>query len=92
MGGGRIGLEVVVEESTKGGFIAGALVGVAAGLLLAPRHGRLAHQGGSLDQQHIVDDLGAASDVERGDRSEALKAKIEETRRRLREQVGIPPE
>jgi gas vesicle protein len=92
MSDGRIGLEVVVEESTKGGFIAGALVGVAAGMLLAPRRGRLARQRGSLDSQHIVDDLGAASGAERGDRSEALKAKIEETRQRLREQVGIPPE
>lgn len=81
-----------MEESTKGGFIAGALVGVAAGMLLAPRRGRLARQGGSLDAEHAVDDPGAASDAERTDRSEALKAKIEETRRRLREQVGIPPE
>jgi gas vesicle protein len=46
MSDGRIGLEVVVEESTKGGFIAGALVGVAAGMLLAPRRGRLARQRG----------------------------------------------
>ena len=92
MSGGRIGLEVVVEESTKGGFIAGALVGVAAGMLLAPRRGRLARQGGSLDVEQVVDDLGPASDAERTDRSEALKAKLEETRRRLREQVGIPPE
>jgi gas vesicle protein len=92
MGGGRIELEVVVEESTKGGFLAGALVGVAAGLLLVPRHRRLARQGGFSDSEHAIDDLGAASDVERAARSEALKAKIEETRRRLREQVGIPPE
>ena len=92
MSGGRIGSEVVVEESTKGGFLAGALVGVAAGMLLAPRRGRLARQGGSTDPEHVIDDLGDVSDVERSARSEALKAKIEETRRRLREQVGLPPE
>jgi gas vesicle protein len=79
-----------VEESTKGGFLAGALIGVAAGLLLAPRHGRLARHGGSPDISEAVEESRAAAALD--DRSEALKAKIEETRRRLREQVGAPPE
>jgi gas vesicle protein len=92
MSGGQIELEVVVEESTKGGFLAGVLVGVAAGVLLAPRHGRLARRGASSDPEDAADEMWATPDAEPSDRSEALKAKIEETRRRLREQVGIPPE
>ena len=60
--------------------------------MLAPRHRPLARQGGSLDPETALDGLGATSDVERSARSEALTAKIEETRRRLREQVGMPPE
>jgi gas vesicle protein len=92
MSGGRIEWEVPVEESTKGGFFAGIMVGVAAGMVLAPRRGRLARQARSLDPAQVDDDLGTFSDAQRSDRSEALKAKIEETRRRLREQVGIPPE
>jgi gas vesicle protein len=85
-------LEVVVEESTKGGFFAGVLVGVAAGLLLALRHGRLARSGESSHLDEAAEDIHAAADAGGNDRSEALKVKIEETRRRLREQVGIPPE
>ena len=81
-----------MEESTKGGFLAGVLVGVAAGLLLAPRHGRLAGSGGSSDMDEAVEELHAAVDAGQNDRSDALRAKIEETRQRLREQVGIPPE
>jgi gas vesicle protein len=84
-------VEVVVGESTKGGFLAGVLVGAAAGLLLAPRCGRQPDAGGYPDIGEAAEESPAAAHGG-NDRSEALKVKIEETRRRLREQVGMPPE
>jgi gas vesicle protein len=79
--------EVAVAESSKGGFLIGVLVGVAAGMLLAPRRGAsTAAEGEELpggEWQESAPPAGADS------RAEALNRKIEETRRRLREQIGL---
>ena len=70
-----------MEESTRGGFLAGILVGVAAGLLIAPRRGHKAVGGGEPSMAESSNGDPAV------DRSELLRRKIEETRRRLRAQV-----
>jgi len=84
-----------VEESTsrkKGGFIVGAALGVAAGLLFAPRPGRETREqwfgGADLGAQkdRLLQAVGAGKE-QAGDQSEALRRKIEETRARLREQM-----
>ena len=69
-----------MEESTKGGFLAGILVGVAAGLLIAPRRAHKAAGGEPSMEESSNGDPAV-------DRSELLRRKIEETRRRLRAQV-----
>lgn len=76
----------------KGGFVVGAIAGVVAGLLLAPRSGRetreqLFGQGGVGRQvDRIKGAIGAGKDSA-ADQNEALRRKIEETRARLRGQM-----
>ena len=77
----------------RGGFIFGALAGAVAGLMLAPKSGKETRAqlfgeggfGGQVDR--VKGALGAGKDSA-ADQSEALKRKIEETRERLRQQVG----
>jgi len=76
----------------KGGFLVGAVVGVAAGLLLAPKSGKET-------REQLFGDAGIGSQVDRikgaigagkdsaADQNEALRRKIEETRARLRNQM-----
>jgi hypothetical protein len=76
----------------KGGFLFGAVAGVVAGLLLAPRSGRETREqlfgqagfGGQVDR--IKGAIGAGKDSA-ADQNEALRRKIEETRARLRSQM-----
>ena len=76
----------------KGGFLVGAIAGVVAGLLLAPKSGRETRQqllgqagiGGQVDR--IKGAIGAGKDSAAG-QNEALRRKIEETRARLRAQM-----
>jgi len=76
----------------KGGFVAGAVVGVVAGLLLAPKSGKETREQllgeGGLGQQvdRIRGAIGAGKDSAAG-QNEALRRKIEETRARLRSQT-----
>jgi len=76
----------------KGGFLAGAVAGVVAGLLLAPRSGRetreqlLGQAGISGQVDRIKGAIGAGKDSA-ADQNEALRRKIEETRARLRSQM-----
>jgi gas vesicle protein len=76
----------------KGGFLFGAVAGVVAGLLLAPRSGRetreqLFGQAGISGQvDRIKGAIGAGKDSA-ADQNEALRRKIEETRSRLRSQM-----
>jgi len=88
----------------RGGFLIGALAGVAAGLLLAPKSGKETRAqllgGKSLGDQvgRFKEAVGAGKESA-ADQSEALKRKIEETRERLRTQMdeggedapGTPP-
>jgi gas vesicle protein len=64
----------------RGGFIFGALAGVVAGLMFAPKSGKET-------RDQLKGALGAGKDSA-ADQSEALKRKIEETRERLRQQVA----
>jgi gas vesicle protein len=80
------------KSRKKGGFIIGAAIGVIAGLLLAPRPGKETREkwlGGGLGAQadRLKTALGAGKESA-GDQSDALRRKIEETRARLREQMG----
>jgi hypothetical protein len=76
----------------KGGFVVGAVAGVVAGLLLAPKSGKEtralllgeAGVGGQVDR--IRGAIGAGKDSA-ADQNEALRRKIEETRARLRSQM-----
>ena len=76
----------------KGGFLAGAVAGVVAGLLLAPKTGRetrerlLGQAGISGQVDRIKGAIGAGKDSA-ADQNEALRRKIEETRARLRSQM-----
>lgn len=76
----------------KGGFVIGAVAGVVAGLLLAPKSGRetrgqLFGQAGISGQvDRIKGAIGAGKDSA-ADQNEALRRKIEETRARLRSQM-----
>jgi len=81
-------------------FAAGVVAGAATTLLLTTKEGRglCRKLAGSVRRSPSPDGLVevesvAWEDAEDADvRSEALRRKIEETRRRLREQVGLPPE
>jgi gas vesicle protein len=80
-------------KKSAGGFLAGAMVGAALGLLFAPRSGR------EMRQQLLgqTDNLGGQVDRIKGaleagkeqaaDQSEALRRKIDETRERLHRQM-----
>ena len=76
----------------KGGLLVGAIAGVVAGLLLAPKSGRETREqlfgqagfGGQVDR--IKGAIGAGKDSA-ADQNEALRRKIEETRARLRGQM-----
>ena len=76
----------------KGGFLVGAVAGVVAGLLLAPKSGRetreqlLGQAGISGQVDRIKGAIGAGKDSA-ADQNEALRRKIEETRARLRSQM-----
>lgn len=76
----------------KGGFLAGAVAGVVAGLLMAPKSGRetreqlLGQAGISGQVDRIKGAIGAGKDSA-ADQNEALRRKIEETRSRLRSQM-----
>jgi gas vesicle protein len=86
-------LTVGAEEKKRGGFVVGAIAGVLAGLLLAPKSGRetreqLFGEGGIGSQvDRIRDAIGAGKDSA-ADQNEALRRKIEETRARLRSQMS----
>lgn len=77
----------------RGGFLAGVIAGAVAGLLFAPKSGKetreqLFGQGGIGAQvDRIRGAIGAGKDSA-ADQNEALRRKIEETRERLRSQVG----
>ena len=77
----------------RGGFLVGAVAGAVIGLLLAPRSGKemraqLFGEGGIGGQvDRLKGAVGAGKDSA-ADQSEALKRKIEETRERLRRQMG----
>ncbi len=76
----------------KGGFVFGAIAGVVAGLLLAPKSGRetreqLFGEGGIGKQvDRVRGAIGAGKDSA-ADQNEALRRKIAETRARLRSQM-----
>ena len=76
----------------RGGFLVGAIAGVVAGLLLAPRSGRetreqlLSQAGIGKQVDRIKGAIGAGKDSA-ADQNEALRRKIEETRARLRAQM-----
>lgn len=86
--------------NTRGGvFVAGMAAGVAATWLLATRRGRalcgrVTAVGRAPEPEQLVDLEASAGPEAPGaeERSEVLRRKIDETRRRLREQVGLPPE
>lgn len=77
-----------------GGFVFGAALGAGLGVLLAPKTGKemrnmLFAGGGSWPEQRdrLKDAVSAGKDSALG-RSDDLKRKIEETRERLRAQMG----
>jgi gas vesicle protein len=78
----------------KGGFLIGAITGVVAGLLLAPKSGRetreqlLGQAGIGSQVDRIKGAIGAGKDSA-ADQNEALRRKIEETRARLRSQMDV---
>jgi len=85
------------EKKTKkrrGGLLVGAIAGILAGLLLAPKSGRetreqLFGEGGVGKQvDRIKGAIGAGKDSA-ADQNEALRRKIEETRARLRSQTDV---
>ena len=81
------------RHKRRGGLVFGALAGVAAGLLLAPRSGKetraqlFGGEGGLGDQVGRLRSAVGAGKDSAADQSEALKQKIEETRERLRSQM-----
>ena len=83
---------LMAKRKKKGGLLLGLLVGTGLGLLFAPKTGReLRDQlfGGSLDEQRsrLQDAVGAGRESAEK-RAETLRAKFDETRQRLREQMG----
>jgi len=80
------------KKKKRGGFLVGAIAGVMAGLLLAPKSGRetreqLFGQGGiGMQVDRIKGAIGAGKDSAAG-QNEELRRKIEETRERLRSQM-----
>ena len=86
------------SKKKRRGFLAGAMIGAVAGVLLAPRPGKETREklfGGGLDLQgqgERFGDVMDADDESADDRAATLKQKIEETRDRLRKRVGADPE
>lgn len=83
------------RKKKRRGFLVGATIGAVAGVLLAPRAGKETRErlfGGGLDLEGQRERFGGAMDDESADRSATLKQKIEETRDRLRKQVGADEE
>lgn len=82
----------MASSKKKGGLLFGLLIGAGLGLLLAPKSGKeLRGQlfGGSLDEQKArLQDAVDAGRESAEKRADTLRAKIEETRQRLREQMG----
>jgi gas vesicle protein len=76
----------------RGGFLVGAIAGVMAGLLLAPKSGRetraqlFGEAGLGRQVDRIKGAIGAGKDSAAG-QNEELRRKIEETRERLRSQM-----
>ena len=89
---GRLTVGADDKKKKRGGFVVGAVTGVVAGLLLAPKSGRetraqLFGEGGVGKQiDRIRGAIGAGKDSA-ADQNEALRRKIEETRARLRSQM-----
>lgn len=83
-------------KNKKGGLFFGAIVGAAAGLLLAPQTGKETRDklfgGGMAAQKDRLREAMGAGMESAADRSENLREKIEETRNRLREQMSKAPE
>ncbi len=82
----------MASRKKKGGLLVGLLVGAGLGLLFAPKTGKELREqlfGGSLDDQksRLADAVDAGRESAEK-RAETLRAKIEETRQRLREQMG----
>jgi len=80
-------------RKTRGGFLIGAVAGVVAGLLLAPKSGRetrdqLFGEGGLGKQVDRIKGAVGAGRESAADQNEALRRKIEETRARLRSQMN----
>jgi hypothetical protein len=87
-----------VADKKRGAFVVGLVGGAIVAWLLATKQGKRVRGRvfGSGDAASGGGDMpewqgdGSGGDVDA--RSAALRQKIEETRRRLREQVGLPPE
>lgn len=82
----------MAESKTRGGLLFGLLVGAGIGLLFAPKTGKELREqlfGESLgDQRSRLQSAVDAGRESAEKRSETLRQKIEETRQRLREQLG----
>lgn len=82
----------MASSKKKGGLLFGLLIGAGVGLLLAPKSGKELREqlfGGSLDEQKTrLQDAVDAGRESAEKRADTLRAKIEETRQRLREQMG----
>ncbi len=76
----------------RGGLLVGLLIGTGIGLLLAPKTGKELREqlfGASLSEQTSrLQDAVDAGRESAEKRAETLRAKIEETRQRLRDQMG----
>jgi gas vesicle protein len=83
------------EKTKRGGFVFGAVVGAAAGLLLAPRSGKetraqlLGVGHGTGDQVDRIKGALEAGKEQAADQSEALRRKIQETRERLAREMAV---
>jgi gas vesicle protein len=82
----------MAKGKKRGGLLVGLLIGAGAGLLFAPKTGKELREqlfGGSGGEQtsrfQEAVDAGRESAEKR---AETLRAKIEETRQRLRDQMG----